>query len=89
MGEISKPVGSNDQEGKKYFRIFKLQSRSNPHKASLEADYAKIQTAAKEMKKNDHFKKWMEQKIPKIYAEVDPDLKAICPNLQTWGGAQN
>jgi|JI10StandDraft_1071094.scaffolds.fasta_scaffold08969_8 peptidyl-prolyl cis-trans isomerase SurA len=89
VGEISKPVGSNDQEGKKYFRIFKLQSRTNPHKASLEADYAKIQTAAKELKKNEHFKKWLDQKIPKIYAEVDPDLKSNCPNLQSWGGAHN
>ncbi len=84
-GQLSKVISSTEADGKKVFRIIKLVSRSTPHKANLQQDYAKIQTAAKEQKKNEYFRTWLEQKIPAVYSYIDPELKLNCPNLQSWG----
>ncbi len=84
VGEISNIVESRDQEGKKIFRIFKLISRSVPHKANLLQDYAKIQTATKEMKKNAIFRDWLNLHVPKVYSDVDQEIVAGCPNLEIW-----
>ncbi|MFN8279632.1 MAG: peptidylprolyl isomerase [Saprospiraceae bacterium] len=84
VGEISDVIESKDPEGKKYFRILKLVSRSAPHKANLRQDYAKIQQAAKDLKKNEIFRDWLNSHAPKIYSEVDPEIVAQCPNLSIW-----
>ncbi|MEO6191171.1 MAG: peptidylprolyl isomerase [Saprospiraceae bacterium] len=84
VGEISNVVESTDPEGKKYYRIFKLISRTSPHKANLLQDYAKIQQAAKELKKNEIFRKWLNVHVPKIYSDIDQDLVQQCPSLSIW-----
>lgn len=89
VGELSKAIPSKDQEGKKYYRIFKLRSRTDPHKANLKQDYSKIQAAAKENKKNEYFKEWIDRKLPKVYIEIDPIIKSQCPNLNNWGATNN
>ncbi|MBK9630361.1 MAG: peptidylprolyl isomerase [Saprospiraceae bacterium] len=86
-GQLSKVIAANESDGKKVFKIIKLVSRSTPHRANLQQDYYKIQTAAKEIKKNEHFKIWLEQKIPSVYSYIDPVIKRDCPNLQNWGNA--
>ncbi len=87
--EYSKVVESNDQEGKKYFRVFKLISRTQPHKANLQQDYSKIQQAAKEQKKNEKFREWLNNHIPKIYSDIDLQLAEACPNLSAWKKKSN
>ncbi len=86
-GQLSKVIAANEPDGKKVFKIIKLVSRSTPHRANLQQDYHKIQTAAKEIKKNEHFRIWLEQKIPSVYSFIDPAIKLDCPNLQNWGNA--
>ncbi|MDQ3142988.1 MAG: peptidylprolyl isomerase [Bacteroidota bacterium] len=85
IGDLSKVFASTDQEGKKYYRIIKLHSRTDPHKANLQQDYAKIQTAAKELKKNEQFRIWIDSKLPTVYVEIDAVIKTICPSLVSFG----
>jgi peptidyl-prolyl cis-trans isomerase SurA len=82
--EISKPFSSLEADGTKIFRIVKLQSKKNPHKANLKQDYAKIQLAAKEYKKNLKFQEWLSNHVPKAYIEIDPSVKANCPDVGSW-----
>ena len=89
IGDKAPNFSSKDQEGKKYYRIFKLRSRTDPHKANLKQDYSKIQAAAKENKKNEYFKEWIDRKLPKVYIEIDPIIKSQCPNLNNWGTTNN
>jgi peptidyl-prolyl cis-trans isomerase SurA len=84
VGEISKPFSTLEHDGTKSFRIVKLQSKKNPHKANLHLDYAKIQTAAKEYKKNLKFQEWLSVNVPKAYIELDPSVKADCPEVGSW-----
>ncbi len=83
-GEISKVFSSVDQESKKTYRIIKLLSRTSPHKANLKQDYARIQLAAQEQKKNEIFQNWIAKKLPSIFSEIDPKIEMICPGIGSF-----
>ncbi len=83
IGEFSKPFSYTDQRGETYFRIVQLQSRTQPHVASLEKDYAKIQTATIEQKKSTQTAKWVEQKVGSTYIRIDQSYLG-CPDIDKW-----
>lgn len=72
-----------EERGEKIFKIIQLQSKSRPHRASLETDYAKIQEFAKESKKNEYFNNWMVNKIKNTYITVVDEFR-VCPNLEKY-----
>jgi peptidyl-prolyl cis-trans isomerase SurA len=82
-GEIYKPVPSQDQGGKKGYRIIKLLAKSDPHKATLDSDYSKIQNAALASKQNTGIKKWIAGKIDQTYIKLDDDIKD-CKFQNSW-----
>ncbi len=84
VGEISKPFSTLEPDGTKSFAIAKLNSKTSPHKANLKQDYAKIQLAAKEFKKNMKFQEWLSNNVPKAYIEIDPAVKSNCPDVGSW-----
>jgi len=84
VGETTEPIEYTSPRGETQFRIIKLLSRTRPHKANLEQDYAKIQFYAKENKKNEYFGRWVQEKAAKKYVQLDERFGA-CPNLMTWG----
>ncbi|MEP7194992.1 MAG: peptidylprolyl isomerase [Saprospiraceae bacterium] len=89
VGEISAVIEAKERDGSKSFKIFKLISRSTPHKANLLQDYAKIQQAAKEQKKSEIFRNWLSIHVPKIYSEIDLEVAQNCPNLELWNKKSN
>lgn len=84
VSEISKPFSTLESDGSKTYRIVKLQTKTMPHKANLKQDYAKIQTAAKEFKKNMKFQEWLSNHVPRAYIEIDPMVKLNCPEVGSW-----
>lgn len=72
-GEISKPVPAQSLDGKKGYRIIKLISKTEPHKASLENDYSKIQNAALSGKENQETLKWIKEKLKSTYVSISDD----------------
>lgn len=83
VGEISDPLEYYDRGGETLYRVIRLESRTKPHRASLEQDYSRIQSFAKESKKNLYYNNWMVDKMEETFIKVDPDL-ATCPNLLKW-----
>ena len=79
VGDVSE-VLEFEERGEKVFKIIQLQSKSKPHKASLQTDYSKIQSFAKESKKNEYFNSWVEEKINNTLITVIDEFK-VCPNL--------
>ena len=75
VGEISKPVPAQGQDGKKGYRIIKLITKTEPHKATFEADYSKIQNAALADKQMNATKDWIFRQIDKTYITMDDDYK--------------
>jgi peptidyl-prolyl cis-trans isomerase SurA len=62
LGEMSKPVSFESQDGKSGYRIIKLVSESQPHVANLKDDYAKIQAVAKQAKQQEALLKCTQRK---------------------------
>ncbi|MBK9488150.1 MAG: peptidylprolyl isomerase [Haliscomenobacter sp.] len=83
MNGVSKPIEFRDESGDYFFRLVKLMSRTVPHKANLAQDYAKIQKAAIESKRNEIVNKWVEERIQKTFMLIDRQYEG-CPNLAPW-----
>jgi len=85
VGEYSQPVLFTDERtGKKGVRIIYLKSRSEPHRMNMHDDYDKIAQFALEEKKSKVLEKWMKEKIPTYYIQVDNDVKQSCTNLSKF-----
>ncbi len=70
VGEISSPVGMVTEEGQQAFRIVKLISRTEPHRANLQQDYDFIQQLALEEKKRRAIQAWINRRLPNTYVFV-------------------
>ena len=79
-GDITEPLEYPLPTGETYYRIIKVRDLTNPHKASLEEDYAKIQRFAKESKKNEYFSTWLEEKFGSTFIAIEPGYLS-CPEL--------
>lgn len=74
-GDISKPVPAQDVNGKKGYRIIKLITKTEPHKATIETDYDKVKGAALADKQNKETLKWVGKKSKNTYVKIDDDYK--------------
>jgi peptidyl-prolyl cis-trans isomerase SurA len=83
VGSVSAPMEFKDPGGETYYRIIQLQSRTAPHRASLQLDYSRIRDAAKQSKQNEYLNSWLEEKIESTYIYIDPMYDG-CENLDLW-----
>lgn len=84
IDDISAPMYYTDpQSGEELVRIIWLRSRTSPHQANLEEDYAKIQAAAIEQKKATHLSEWIDEHVEKMYINIDTRYDN-CENLKKW-----
>jgi peptidyl-prolyl cis-trans isomerase SurA len=82
-GEIYTPVPAQLQDGKKGYRIIKLITKTEPHKAAFDTDYAKIQNAALSNKQTKATKVWIKGKIDQTYIKMGDDYKD-CNFQNSW-----
>jgi peptidyl-prolyl cis-trans isomerase SurA len=85
VGDYSQPVAFTDERTtKKGVRIVYLKSRSQPHRMNMRDDYDKISQLALEEKKSKVLEKWMKEKVPTYYINVDNDVVTNCSSLQKF-----
>lgn len=82
-GEISAPVIFQKFDGSQSYRIVKLVSVTDAHRANLEDDYLKIQSAAKAEKEKEAVDKWIKEKIAINYIKIDDSFQD-CEFQHTW-----
>lgn len=83
-GAITEVMETTNEMGEVRFQIIKLMTKTEPHRANLSQDYSKIQSYAKNSKKNEYINKWVENKIKTAYLKVDDEYKNSCPNIHKW-----
>ncbi len=87
VGEYSDvlPFASQDKSGqpREGYRIVWLKSESKPHKASLEEDYSKIQSAAKSEKQQKMLAQWLKLHRSKNFVRIDDSMKG-CAQMEKW-----
>lgn len=88
VGEISEVTEFADRGGEKRYKIFKLLTRTKPHRANLQEDFAKIRNLATEYKRANKFNQWLLNKLSETYIEID-ERYHICPNVDFWLGKED
>lgn len=83
VGEITKPKIFDDQGGAKVVKILYIVSKKEPHIASLETDYSKIQEAALADKQAQLLSEWVESKKDDFYIKIASDYKD-CKFTVSW-----
>jgi peptidyl-prolyl cis-trans isomerase SurA len=82
-GEMSDPQPYSAPDGSRGFRVFYLKSRTSPHQANLDTDYARIQNAALSMKRIETVQAWFMKTKVKTYINIDQEYLS-CENLSRW-----
>jgi peptidyl-prolyl cis-trans isomerase SurA len=88
IGDYSKVIEFRTPFGETHYRVARLITRTDPHKANLKQDYNKIQQATMEMKKSKYTNDWLLQKVGGTYLTVDSKIKGQCPNVTKWTGSE-
>lgn len=84
-GGITSPVKFEQPGGGEIvFKLIMLESRSKPHKASLQTDYDKIRKAAIESKKSVILSDWVEKTIGATFIKMDRSLVRDCNLEGRW-----
>ncbi len=75
VGELSKPVLMEAEDGKQAYRLLYLKRRSLPHRANMQEDYDLIQQWALEQKKAEAFQEWIAKKAGKTYIKINDKFR--------------
>ncbi|MEN8249034.1 MAG: peptidylprolyl isomerase [Bacteroidota bacterium] len=75
VGDVTKPIPFRMQNGQEAVRIIYYKSKTNPHQASLEQDWQKIQDAALKEKQTKAELKWVKNSKGRVYIFIDDEFK--------------
>ncbi len=84
VGDISSPIETQSPDRKTIYKLVKLATMTEPHKASLLTDYDKIKTAAIEEKKAKRVQTWVQETIAKTYIRIDDAYKDCGEIMGLW-----
>jgi len=84
VNQLSAPMEFKDPYGETALKVVLLQSRSEPHKASLEKDFSRIKEDAIMIKKEKELRNWVDTKMGETYIVLDPEWVTQCPNIGKW-----
>src|SRR5690606_14753850 len=82
-GEYSRPADFTDRTGKTGYRFTYLKSRTPPHQANLEQDFAKIKEAALQDKINRKLSEWFEGRRKVTFIDINEAYRD-CDDLKIW-----
>lgn len=82
-GQFSRASKFTGADGKDAYRLVYLKSRTAPHQANLQQDYAKIKEAALDEKMNKIVADWFEKRRRTSYIRIDEDY-GTCDVLDVW-----
>ena len=74
VGNITKPLRFQQQDGSYAYRILYYKDRVAPHQANLDEDYQKIAEAALAKKKNLRISEWFDEARNNVYIEIDAEF---------------
>lgn len=75
VGDITEPYESTDRNGKTCYKVLKLKSRTEPHRANLKQDYLLLQNMALQYKSKQVMNEWYRDKKETTYIRIDDSFK--------------
>lgn len=82
-GEISQSVLWRDDEQKEAFRLVKVVSRTEPHRANMVSDYGRLRSIALQEKQAKQLQEWISEKIQETYIRINHSYYD-CTFKQDW-----
>lgn len=82
-GQLSTPQPYVLPAGEQAYRLLLLVNETEPHQASLEQDYSKIQAVALQEKRARLMDEWLEKRLGKTYLRIDP-IFSPCEQANRW-----
>ncbi|WP_262247624.1 peptidylprolyl isomerase [Parapedobacter soli] len=82
-GDYSRPAQFSDRTGKTGYRFTYLKSRTPPHQANLDVDFAKIKEAALQDKINRKLSEWFESRRQVTFIDIN-EAYHDCDDLKIW-----
>lgn len=85
VGKISEPLEFQTEQGETAFRLILLKSQTEPHRANLQQDYARVQQVVLQQKKNYYANSWLIEHMPDVYVNINPEYPYTdCPSFEKW-----
>ncbi len=84
IGEVSEPYASVDDKQKTVYKIVKVKSLSNPHRANLKEDYSFLQDIARQDKMMSILNNWVSEKIETSYIYIEDSFKRCGLSNNNW-----
>ena len=84
IGSFTQPFLTQDETGKQVYKIVKLISKTEVHKASLINDYQLIKTLSLNNKKHKVLNEWVDTKIAKTYINIDQTYRTCKFEHKGW-----
>lgn len=84
QGSFTEPFLSQDETGKQVYKIVKLISKTETHKASIIDDYQLIKAMALNDKKIKTMNDWFDSKIGKTYINIDKAYRECAFEHKGW-----
>jgi peptidyl-prolyl cis-trans isomerase SurA len=88
VGGITKPIRAQGNGSQMYYQLIRLDSRSKPHQASIETDYARISEACISQKKQKSMAEWVADHVENTYISLGPRYRD-CPNMAPYLTTEN
>jgi peptidyl-prolyl cis-trans isomerase SurA len=82
-GDVSKVFLDQERQGTKFFKILKVNKKTEEHKADFATDYMKIKELALSDKQFKEIRMWMSENIEKNYVKINNDYKD-CTFENNW-----
>lgn len=83
QGDISKVFLDQERQGTKFFKILKINKKTEEHKADFATDYLKIKELALSEKQFNENAKWMTENVEKNFVKINNDYKD-CKFSYNW-----
>ncbi len=83
VGQISRANICKTHEGKDAARLLWLKTKTQPHKANMKDDYAKLQDASIQKKQQEKMQEWITRTVAKNYIVIDDDY-INCQGMRNW-----
>ena len=84
IGEISEPYETTDEKGNVVYKVIRLKSKTEPHRANLKQDYELLKQMTTVSKQNDIVDEWVEEKVKNTYIRISDPYEECNFRLKGW-----
>jgi peptidyl-prolyl cis-trans isomerase SurA len=85
--QVSQPDFFRRPDGKEGYRLIKLNKRIEPHRASLETDYSRLQMAAQGAARQEKIDEWVKKTLVGTYVRINQELYP-CQFRHAWNSSK-